>query len=103
MVVLIDQRTQSTGEIFAAALHDWGIATVVGTTTAGSVAGGLLFPLADGSALEVTVYDITTTAGTTLNRVGLEPDIRVEATRATSEHGEDPVLERALEVLGVTR
>jgi carboxyl-terminal processing protease len=101
LVVLVDGRTESMGEIFAAALHEQGLATLVGTTTAGSVAGGLLFPLGDGSALGVTAYEITTATGVILNRVGVEPDVHVDGTRATSEHGEDPVLDRALELLVV--
>jgi carboxyl-terminal processing protease len=99
LVVLVDGRTESMGEIFAAALHEQRLATLVGTTTAGSVAGGLLFPLGDGSALDVTAYEITTATGVLLNRVGVEPDVHVDGTRATSEHGEDPVLDRALELL----
>lgn len=99
LVVLVDARTESMGEIFAAALHERGVATLVGTTTAGSVAGGLLFPLGDGSALDVTVYEITSADGASLNRVGVEPDVPVDGTRATSDHGEDPVLDRALDLL----
>jgi carboxyl-terminal processing protease len=103
VVVLIDDRTESMGEIFAAALHEQRVATLVGTTTNGDVAGGLLYPLADGSALDVTVYEITGADGVILNRVGVAPDVLVSGTRATSEHGEDPVLQRALEVLAAAR
>ena len=88
------------GEIFAAALHEHGVATLVGTRTAGNVARGDLFPLGDGSALNVTTSDILSAAGAPLNKVGVQPDELVEGDPATSDDGRDPPLERALALLG---
>jgi carboxyl-terminal processing protease len=100
LVLLVDDRTASMGEIFAAALHEHGVASLVGTRTAGNVARGDLFPLGDGSALNVTTSDILSSAGAPLNKVGVEPDDLVEGNRATSADGRDPPLERALALLG---
>ena len=100
LVLLVDDRTASMGEIFAAALHEHGVASLVGTRTAGNVARGDLFPLGDGSALNVTTSEILSAAGAPLNQVGVEPDELVEGERATSDDGRDPPLERALALLG---
>ncbi len=98
--VLVDEQTASMGEIFAAAVQENGLATVLGTTTAGSVAGGQLFPLGDGSALNVTVFEVRSATGAVLNGVGVAPDETVVGDRATSPTGADPVLDRALALLG---
>ena len=68
LVVLVDSGTASMGEIFAAAVQDQGVATIIGSTTEGNVAGGKMFPLADGSALQVTVLEIQSSAGKRLCR-----------------------------------
>ena len=99
LAVLVDNGTASMGEIFAAAVQEQGVATVVGSTTEGNVAGGKMFPLADGSALQVTVLEIQSSAGKRLNGVGVVPDETVNVDLATALPGDDVVLERAIAVL----
>jgi carboxyl-terminal processing protease len=97
--VLVDEQTASMGEIFAAAVQEYGLGTVLGTTTAGSVAGGQLFPLGDGSALNVTAFEIRSASGAALNGVGVSPDETILGDRVTSPTGSDPSLDRALAML----
>ena len=78
MVTLVDGGTASMGEILGSALQEAGVARVVGTQTAGSVAGARLFPLANGGALQITVLTITSGQGTLLNDVGVTPDIAID-------------------------
>ena len=78
MVTLVDGGTASMGEILGSALQEAGVARVVGTQTAGSVAGARLFPLANGGALQITVLTITSGRGTVLNDVGVTPDIAID-------------------------
>jgi carboxyl-terminal processing protease len=99
LVVLVDGGTASMGEIFAAAVQEHGTATVVGSTTAGSVAAAQVFGLPDGAGLQVTVYDIRSSDGKQLNRVGVVPDQVVETEPGVVEVGDDPVLSRAIELL----
>lgn len=75
LVVLVDDGTASMGELFAAAIQDNRVGTIIGSRTAGNVAGGKAFPLGDGSGLAVTVLDIHSAAGRSLNRVGVAPDV----------------------------
>ncbi len=100
LAVLVDSGTASMGEIFAAAVQEQGVATIIGSTTEGNVAGGKMFPLADGSALQVTVLEIQSSAGKRLNGVGVVPDETVNVDLATALTGDDPVLVRALTILG---
>ena len=93
LVLLVDGGTASMGEIFAAVLREQGASPVVGTTTAGNVAGGKTFALDDGSALEVTVREIVTAGGHVLNGVGVAPD---EVVHAPDDAPGDPALERAV-------
>jgi carboxyl-terminal processing protease len=96
LVVLIDQRTQSMAEIFAAALHEQAGATLLGHTSAGNVAGGRLFPLQDGSALDVTTFEIRSSTGDVLNGIGVVPDETLDGDRATTPDGMDPLIDRAV-------
>lgn len=101
LAVLVDGGTASMGEIFASAIQEHGAGTVIGTTTAGSVAAAQVFPIGDGSAMQVTVMEIRSASGRPLNGVGVVPDEVVDATEtpAALAAGQDRVLERALAVL----
>jgi carboxyl-terminal processing protease len=99
LVVLVDGGTASMGEIFASAVQEHGAATIIGTTTAGSVAAAQVFALPDGTGLQVTVYEIRSPDGKQLNRVGVVPDEVIEPDPSLIVTGDDPVLSRAIEIL----
>jgi carboxyl-terminal processing protease len=99
LVVLVDGGTASMGEIFASAVQEHGAATILGTTTAGSVAAAQVFGLSDGSGLQVTVFEILSADGTPLNTVGVTPDEVIPADPVSVARGDDPVLARAVQIL----
>ena len=99
LVVLVDGGTASMGEIFASAVQEHGAATVLGSTTAGSVAAAQVFGLPDGAGLQVTVFEILSSDGKQLNRIGVVPDEVIERGPGDLASGEDPVLSRAIEIL----
>jgi len=99
LVVLIDQGTASMGEILAAALKEQAGATLIGSTTAGAVAGSIVAPLSDGSALQVTTLRIDSSLGTVLNVVGLQPDVAVPPAGSTARAPGDAALDAALAYL----
>jgi carboxyl-terminal processing protease len=99
LVVLIDQGTASMGEILAAALKEQAGATLIGSTTAGAVAGSIVVPLSDGSAIQVTTLRIDSSLGTILNVVGVQPDVPVQSATGSSGGANDPVLAAALSYL----
>lgn len=102
LVVLVDGGTASMGEIFASAVQEQGVGTVIGTTTAGSVAGSQVFGLGDGSGLQVTVFEIKSAEGHVLNGVGVVPDETVDSDPTSAASGKDPALERAVAILRST-
>ena len=95
IVTLVDGGTASMGEILSSALQEAGAARVVGTQTAGSVAGARLFPLTNGGALQITVLTITSGRGAALNDIGVTPDVSVDLSDDDLLGGVDVQLEAA--------
>jgi carboxyl-terminal processing protease len=100
-VALVDGGTASMGEILGAALQETGVARVVGTKTAGSVAGARLFSLGNGGAMQITVLTITSGRGVPLNEVGLQPDILIDLSDDDLLQGIDGQLEAAIRALNI--
>ena len=75
MVVLVNNGSASSAEIFAGALQDHGRATVIGVPTAGT--GTVLYPysLDDGSLLYLGTAQFQTPNGRSLRHEGVQPDI----------------------------
>jgi carboxyl-terminal processing protease len=96
IVVLINDGTASMGEILASALQEGDAATLIGTTTAGEVAGSIMVPLSDGSAVQVTTLRIDSGKGVILNRIGVRPNIELEAVPEDVRAGVDRQLQAAL-------
>ena len=99
IVILTNSETASGAELFTAGLSENGLARVVGQTTAGCVGTGQLFPLPDGSGIQVTVAKMLTGKGKSLNRVGVTPDYPVSMTVQDLIAGRDPQLAKAIQVL----
>ena len=96
VVLLVDGTTTSGKEVFARAFQRAGRGPVVGTRTAGAVAGGSLFLLPGACLLYLAVREMLV-EGERLEGRGVQPDVPVEWERARG--GPDRPLERAFEVL----
>lgn len=72
LVVLVDRGTASSAEIVTGALKDRGRAEVIGTRTYGKGVFQQLFPLANGSALDLTVGEYFTPNGQNLGGGGVK-------------------------------
>ena len=77
IAVLINGMSASASEVFAGALRDYGMATLVGTTSFGKGIVQALLPLDDGSAVKVTIAHYYTPAGHDIHKKGLEPDVEI--------------------------
>jgi carboxyl-terminal processing protease len=77
MVVLVNQRTASAGEIVAGALQDTGRYPLIGTNTYGKGAITTLKPIAGDSALYLTSALWYTPKLRSVDAKGLSPDIEV--------------------------
>lgn len=100
LAVLINDGSASASEAFAAAAQDYGRARLFGQTTAGCLAGASTFPLADGSAMQITIEKVISPKRREINQIGVKPDQEVapNPTGAT-----DPVLEAAEQWLATQR
>lgn len=96
MALLVNGYSASASEVFAGAIKDYGVGTLIGTQTFGKGIVQRVFTLKDGSAVKMTVSRYYTPAGNYIHGVGITPDIIVEA-EADSE--EDYQLMKAIEVL----
>ena len=99
IVVLQNRFSASASEILSAALIENDRATSIGETTFGKGTVNLSRNLSDGGALYVTIREWLTPSGLLINNVGVRPDIEVIPTDEQIDAGEDPVLQRGIEVL----
>lgn len=78
MAVLVNLDSYSAAEFFAAALQEYGWATVVGEQTYGKGNFQTGFELSDGSMLNISIGKYYTPEGKSLTGVGITPDIACE-------------------------
>jgi carboxyl-terminal processing protease len=97
MVVLINHDTASASEIVTAALEEAGLAKVVGTRSFGKGTFQEVIPLDNGGALDLTVGEYRTRNGTSINGVGIAPQVKAKDKPQTKP---DEGLQQALQVLG---
>ena len=103
MTVLINGNSASASEILAGAIKDYGIGTLVGTTTYGKGIVQSVMPLTDGSAVKLTISSYFTPKGNNIHKKGIEPDVKCEFDGEAyygNDDRPDNQLEKAKEVLG---
>ena len=104
LAVLVNENSASASEIFAGAVQDHGVGTIVGTTTYGKGVVQELRQLSDGSAVKLTVSNYYTPNGNSINKVGIKPDVEVKLASVLLNkdeitHEEDNQLQKALNVI----
>lgn len=104
LAVLINGNSASASEIFAGAVKDYGIGTLVGTKTFGKGIVQRLIELGDGTAMKLTISKYYTPNGYNIHKIGIEPDVLVELddtlkSQAVITHDEDNQLQKAIEII----
>jgi carboxyl-terminal processing protease len=94
-VVLIDGGSASASEITAGALHDNGVATLVGAKSFGKGSVQQVINLKDGSELKVTIAHWYTPNGKNINKQGIMPDVQVANNDADVKAGKDAQKDQA--------
>ena len=104
LAVLVNENSASASEIFAGAIQDYDLGTIVGTTTYGKGIVQTTYILEDGSALKLTTAKYYTPGGNDIHEKGITPDVAVESdesvqTPGAAEKESDIQLEKAIEIL----
>lgn len=104
LAVLVNGNSASASEIFAGAIKDYGIGTLVGTKTYGKGIVQKIYPLSDGTAVKLTVSKYYTPKGNNIHGIGIEPDVEIELDEALEKKvvvskEEDNQLQKARELL----
>ena len=104
IVVLTNEYSASASEIMTGALKDNEKATIIGTITYGKGVIQTIHTLADGSGLKITTNEYYTPKYYKINKVGIEPNIKVDVpeeykNKTTIPEEKDTQLQKAIETL----
>jgi len=99
IAVLVNEWTNSAGEMLAQFAQDAKVATVIGKQTKGNVLGSTTFDVGAGYCLYLPVFGWYSPNGMYLEGSGVQPDIKVDMDPERLRHGEDPQFEKAIEIL----
>ena len=100
LAIVVDGRTASTSEVFAAGLQDLGRARVFGEASAGMALPARATQLPNGEVLMHAVADFVTSKGTRIEGRGVIPDETVAPKRAGLLKGDDAALSAAMKWIG---
>ncbi|MCR5609225.1 MAG: S41 family peptidase [Lachnospiraceae bacterium] len=100
LVVLINGYSASASEIFAGAIQDYKLGTLVGETSFGKGIVQTVLPVGDGSYVKFTTAKYFTPNGRYIHEVGIEPDEKVEFdSKAYYDENVDNQLNKAKEII----
>ncbi len=95
VAVLIDRNSFSAAEIFAAGVQDAKAGRIYGTTSGGQCLPSMFVALPSGFRLQTLIGAEKRASGGHIEKVGVTPDVIVEATSAGLLDGKDAVIEKA--------
>lgn len=99
LAVLMNGNSASASEIYAGAVQDYGIGTIVGTQSYGKGVVQQIFDLKDGTSVKLTIAEYFTPKGRNIHGEGITPDVAVEYEKNEENPEADNQLEKAVEVL----
>lgn len=98
VIILVNEHTASAGEMLAAFAEENSLATIVGAKTAGRLLSGTTFRAGEGYIVGLPVAAYLTWQGRLIEGKGVTPGGPVELRPEQLLAGEDPQLQRALEL-----
>jgi hypothetical protein len=99
IVILVNEYTQSQAEYTAMAFKVSPNATIVGSATAGADGNAKQFYLPGGILTMISGKGVYYLNGGETQRVGIVPDMEIKPTIDGIKHGEDEVLNKAVEII----
>jgi C-terminal processing protease CtpA/Prc len=102
VVVLMDPDCFSATDIFLAGLKGWRNVTLIGTASGGGSARSVSFNMPD-SGIKIKIASMASFQpnGKLYDSNGVQPDEVVQPSAGYFIGREDPVLERAIEIIGL--
>jgi len=97
--VLVDGGSASASEIVSGALHDNGVAKLVGVKTFGKGSVQDIVDLPGGAELKVTIAKWYTPNGKNINKEGIQPDVNVPISDDDLKNSRDPQKDKAFELV----
>ena len=85
MAVIVNEDSYSAAEFFAAALQEYGKATVIGEKTCGKGYSQQGFPLSGGGCLNISTNCYYTPKGESLIGKGVTPDVEISLSDDKTE------------------
>jgi len=99
LVLLINNQSYSDAEIFPSAFRTLGLGKLVGQPTGGFVIGTDGVSLIDGSAFRTPRIGVYSVRGVNMEKEGVKPDVSVDLSPNDMINGQDPQLDKAVEVV----
>ena len=101
IAVLVNEWTNSAGEMVASFAKENGLATVIGTKTAGNVLGAANFKVGSDYFVRLPIFGWMTWRGECLEGAGVQPNIQIDAKPDLLAHGVDEQMDSAIEAIWV--
>ncbi|MBI5816994.1 MAG: S41 family peptidase [Candidatus Yonathbacteria bacterium] len=98
-VILLNKGSASASEILAGALHEHGVAKLVGDKSFGKGSVQELLDVTPDTSLKITVAEWLTPNGEQISGKGLTPDVSVGRTVKDYEKKKDPQMDKAVDIL----
>jgi C-terminal processing protease CtpA/Prc len=99
VVVLVNEWTNSAGEMAAQFAKDTKLATIVGKQTRGNALGSTAFNVGNGYQLYLPIFGWYSPHGTYTEGSGVQPDVPIDIDPDRLAYGEDAQVNKALELL----
>lgn len=99
LAVLMNGNSASASEIYAGAIQDYGVGTIVGTQSYGKGVVQQIFDLQDGTCVKLTIAEYFTPKGRNINGTGITPDVEIEYEKNEENPDIDNQLDKAIEIL----
>jgi C-terminal processing protease CtpA/Prc len=99
IAMLVNEFTNSAGEMAAQFARDTKLATLIGQKTMGNVLGSTTFSVGNGYTLYIPIFGWYSPNGNYTEGSGVQPDVLVDIDPEALGRGSDAQLNRALDVL----
>ena len=99
LVILVGENTSGSPEILAGSLQAYDRAIVIGETTPGAIESTTAYYLPDGSRVFIETTSFRLPNGGDIGNNGVKPNVQIEAGWDDVLPNNDPVLDKAIEIL----